>query len=248
LNPHLILEAEVRVEIVHTGGRYVERVLAYLSAASPGDVTAYQVPRGLPPILDDGAEYLPAELGAAEVIIAINIHPELLLGIPDLVKGRNARGLIAPIEDPNWIKPGLERQVTQACVRSGIESAFPKPFCALEASSPVIAEFSRLYRVGAPLLRISQAEGKVVAVEVLRGSPCGLTDFVAKSLVGLPADESLPEKAGQLHHAYPCLASMSLDPATGDTIMHASLYLLRERVAQALRASGAAAEPQPKMR
>jgi hypothetical protein len=224
-----------QVEIVHTGGRYFERVFAHLSAMSPGNVVAYPVPRGLPPIVDEAAEYLPSELGAGEVVVAINIHPDLLLEIPSLVSGGTVRALIAPIEDPNWIKPGLQRQVTQACARNEIESAFPKPFCSLEPLTPAIADFCERFSVGVPTLRIRLAGGKVAAVEVLRGSPCGLTHFVGEQLVGLPADDSLPEKAGQLHHSYPCLASMGLDPATGETIMHASLYLIRERVADALR-------------
>ena len=224
----------MRVEIVHEGGRYFERVLAYLLKMSQGAVDAYQLPRSLPPMLDDAAEYLPAELGAGDVIIAIDIHPELLLEIPNMVGGGSTRALIAPIEDPNWIKPGLERQVTQACAANEMESAFPKPFCALEPRTPVITEFCEEYGLGAPSLELEVRDGRVVAVEVLKGAPCGLTDFVAEKLVGLPADDSLPQKAGELHHGYPCLSSMAMDPALGDTIMHKSLYLLRERVKEAL--------------
>ena len=224
----------MRVEIVHVGGRYFERVLAYLSGASRADVDAYQVPRSLPPVLDDASEYLPSELGAGDVIIAINIHPELLLEIPNMVGGGSTQALIAPIEDPNWVKPGLQRQVTQACARNEMESAFPKPFCALEPSTPAITDFCKQFKVGVPEFRLEVREGKVAAAEAVRGSPCGLTAFVAKQLVGLPADESLPEKAGQFHHGYPCLSSMAMDPATGDTIMHKSLDIIREAVREAL--------------
>ena len=224
----------MHVEIVHEGGRYFERVLAHLSKMSPGNVDAYQLPRSLPPVLDDAAEYLPAELGAGDVIIAINIHPELLLEIPNMAGGGSTKALIAPIEDPNWIKPGLQRQVTQACAQNDMESAFPKPFCALEPSTPTITEFCEEFGVSLPTLELTLEEGTVAAVEVVRGAPCGLTDFVAQKLVGLPAADELPEKAGQFHHAYPCLSSMALDPATGDTIMHRSLYLLRDRVKEAL--------------
>jgi hypothetical protein len=131
----------VRVEIVHGGGRYAERVIAHLLTMSPGNVDAYQVPTSLPPVLDDAAEYLPAELGAGDVIVAINIHPEMLLEIPTMVAGAATRALIAPIEDPNWIKQGLQKQLTQECARRNMESAFPKPFCALEPATPVIQEF-----------------------------------------------------------------------------------------------------------
>jgi hypothetical protein len=225
----------VRVEIVHVGGRYFERVFEHLSALSPGNVIAYQVPRGLPPVLDEAAEFLPSELGSGHVVIAIDIHPELLLEIPRQVQGGSVAALIAPIEDPNWIKPGLQRQATQVCARHEIESAFPKPFCALQPVTPAIAEFCEEYRVGVPTFRLRVSGGKVVEAEAVSGSACGLTDAVAQQLVGLPADDSLPEKAGQFHHAYPCLASMNLDPATDETIMHASLYLIRDRVAEALR-------------
>jgi hypothetical protein len=224
----------VRVEIVHVGGRYFDRVLAHLSGASRGDVDTYQVPRSLPPVLDDASEYLPPELGAGDVIIAINIHPELLLEIPNMVGGGSTQALIAPIEDPNWVKPGLQRQVTQACAQNEMESAFPKPFCALEPSTPAITQFCEQFKVGVPKFRLEVRDGKVVAVEAVRGSPCGLTAFVAKQLVGLPADDSLAEKAGQFHHGYPCLSSMAMDPATGDTIMHKSLNMVREAVQEAL--------------
>jgi len=224
----------MRVEIVHVGGRYLERAVAHLSAVSPGNVDAYQVPRSLPPVLDDASEYLPSELGAGDVIIAVNIHPELLLEIPNMVGGGSTRALIAPIEDPNWVKPGLQRQVTQACAKNEMESAFPKPFCSLEPTTPAIAEFCEQFAVGAPAFKLRITAGKVSAAAVVRGSPCGLTSFVAQKLVGLPADDSLPEQAGQLHHSYPCLASMNLDPETGETIMHASLYMIRDGVAKAL--------------
>ena len=115
-----------------------------------------------------------------------------------------------------------------------MESAFPKPFCALEPSTPAIREFCEQFKAGAPKFRLRLSEGTIAEAEVVRGSPCGVTHFVGETLVGLAADDSLPEKAGQLHHTYPCLASMNLDPATGETIMHASLYLIRDRMAEAL--------------
>ncbi len=224
----------MRVEIVHEGGRYFERVLAHLTKMSPGNVDAYQLPRSLPPVLDDAAEYLPAELGAGDVIIAINIHPELLLEIPNMVGGGSTRALIAPIEDPSWIKPGLERQVTQACAKNDMESAFPKPFCSLQPITPVIKQFSEEFKIGVPTLKFRISGGKIATVEVVQGSPCGLTDFCAQQLLGLPADESLVEKAAQLHHSYPCLSSMAMDNTFGDTIMHKSLNILKEQVKRAL--------------
>jgi len=115
-----------------------------------------------------------------------------------------------------------------------MESAFPKPFCAIEPRTPVITEFCEEYGVGGPVVELELRDGRIAAVEVTRGAPCGLTDFVAEGLIGLPVADSLPQKAGELHHGYPCLSSMVMDPATGDTIMHKSLYLLRDRIKEAL--------------
>ena len=234
----------MQVEVVHIGGRYAERVLKYLDAKAPGTITGYQVPSSLPPTLDDPSEYLPEALGAGDIIIAINLHPELLLEIPHVVAGGTTRAMIAPIEDPAWIRPGLQRQVTQICAQNEMESAFPKPFCALEPATPAIKEFGQIYHVGRPRLRFRLAEGKVAQVGISRGSPCGLTEWVVKQLVGKPADEHLREIAAQLHHAYPCFATMNLDPETKDTIMHRSADLLRDEVARALEeAQRAAAAP-----
>jgi len=53
---------------------------------------------------------------------------------------------------------------------------------------------------------------------------------VAERLVGVGADEA-EQEAGMLHHHFPCLASMGIDPDFGDTLMHVSGNLLRDHVA-----------------
>jgi hypothetical protein len=224
-------EYRVHVAVIHSGGHYVDRLLAYLKSISPDAVTAHGVPAALPPMLDDPAEFLPPGFGQGDVIIAVNLHPELLVEVAAQAAGR---ALIAPIEDPSWVRPGLQRQVTQVCSRRDVETAFPKPFCALVPRTPAIAEFCAQFRAGRTEIALTITDGRVAAAAVLRGAPCGLTTFLAKKLVGLPADDSLPERAGVLHHTYPCLATMNPDPATGDTIMHASLHLVRKCVAEAL--------------
>jgi hypothetical protein len=76
--------------------------------------------------------------------------------------------------------------------------------------------------------------GTLTDVHCLRGSPCGLTHWVADQLAGLPLEEVLT-KAKVCHHARPCLASMALVPETGDTLMHASVDILMAAVAKALK-------------
>ena len=224
----------MKVEILHTGGRWPELIRKHFEARVPGGILAeYQLPDRLPLMLDDPAEFIPPQLGAAEVILAVHLHPEILVEIPHAVNGKATRALIAPIEDPTWIKPGLQRQVEAACERAGIECAFPKPCCSLEPRTPVISEFSEVFGMGRPIIKLRTEGDIVVEAEVVRGSPCGLTDFVAQNLVGKKVAEAV-EAAKVLHHSYPCLASMAMAPELNDTLMHESLRILLEATKEAL--------------
>jgi len=74
----------------------------------------------------------------------------------------------------------------------------------------------------------------VTHVEVQRDSVCGNARFVAEKLVGVSTDAA-EQEAGLLHHHYPCLASMGVDPDFGDTLMHVSGNALRDIVAEQVR-------------
>jgi hypothetical protein len=224
----------MRVEVVHSGGAYANRVIAHLESKAAGEVTAFQLPAALPLMVDDPEEFLPAGLGAAEVIVAIHLHQDLLLEIPHFVKGKATRALIAPIEDPTWIRPGLQRQVSGACAAAGIESAFPRPFCHLEPATPVIEEFSRAYEVGRPEFKFTVNGGKIVKAEMVRGALCGACEKVAEGLVGMSLSEDVVQAAGVLHHTFPCMASMAMVEELGDTLMHESIRMVKGGVKKAL--------------
>jgi hypothetical protein len=64
---------------------------------------------------------------------------------------------------------------------------------------------------------------------VLRDSFCGCARFVAENLVGVPVQEA-EQKAGILHHHYPCLASMSMDPDYRDGLLNVSGNVLSQEV------------------
>jgi hypothetical protein len=57
---------------------------------------------------------------------------------------------------------------------------------------------------------------------------------VAERLVGVSADQA-EEKAGLLHHHYPCLASMGIDADYGDTLMHVSGNILKDQVGEQVK-------------
>lgn len=249
----------IRVELFHSGGRYPELVQENLEAqfmvsapfarpalseaegsgeAEPcpgGVVASHQLPSQLPMIIDEPREFLPSDIAGAEVAITIGLHPDLLLEIPYLVGPAGSKALIAPIEDPTWIKPGLQRQVTRACSKYDMESAFPKPFCSLEPQTPIISQFCEQFRVGRPQLRVQVEDGVITEVEFERHSPCGLTVRAEPALVGMRIGAPGEDPVVAVHHLGPCLASMAMDPEIGNTIMHKSEHLLREAVHKAIR-------------
>ena len=225
------------VELFHTGGRYPQLLAAHLSKAGGRPVVEHLLPAAskLPLMIDDPNEHLPQGMGGADVAIAVHLHHDLLVELPAALHGKGAKALLVPIESPDWmIRPGLSTQVARECQRYGLESAFPKPFCGLQPGTPVISRFCEEYRVGRPELSLEVADGRVARATVVRGSPCGLTDWVAERLVGAPADDTLVARAAELLHLRPCLATMVLDPQLGDTIMHESIRLIEAAAGNAL--------------
>jgi hypothetical protein len=158
-----------------------------------------------------------------------------------------ARAVIAPIDSEAWLPRGLARQLRGWLEHMGIACATPKPLCSLTEThydlgrrervaydDPLIAAFAR--RFGRPAFRIEvdPQTRLIAAVQVQRDAVCGCARYVAERLAGVSADEA-EQEAGLLHHHFPCLASMGIDPDYGDTLMHISGNLLRDEVAQGVK-------------
>jgi len=224
------------VEVFHTEGYFWSRLVEHLQAQG-GQVTASAVPQQLPLMVDEPRDFLPAETGAADVTIAVNIHHDLLVELPYLMAEQGGRALIGPREDPNWIRPGLVMQTRKAAEKLGIETAFPQPFCFVHPSTPVISEFCEQYQVGQPHFELTISNDIVTGVHVIRGAPCGLTHWAVEQFVGVEVGEALIQKAKFLHHGRPCLATMTMLPGMNDTLMHKSLFMFLDAVQAAMDAA-----------
>ena len=221
------------VHILHTSGHFWQRLAEHLQSAG-GEVSVIEVPEQLPMIVDYPREFLPKEAGQADVTIAVHLHHDLLAELPALLSEGAGQALIVPVENPNWVRPGLMRQVSQDCDKFGVEVALPEPFCSLRPATPAIKQFCDEYRVGRPQLELVITEGVVTEARCIRSAPCGLTEWAAERLVGTEAGEALIEKARTLHHSRPCLASMTMVPPMEDTLMHKSLFLFEDVMRKAL--------------
>jgi len=204
------------------------------------DITLiWEQPTGLPVMLeDDPAELLPpvSIFEGVHTVLAINLHQDILLSLPELAAEAGVKALVVPLEDPFWLQDGARRQVEQKAKGAGLEIVFPKPFCSLRENDahPEVNSFINYYRIGAPQFSVKKVDDVIQEARVLRSSPCGAAYFVARNLAGVPDDEMLPDVAGNKWHNYPCLGSMKVDRELKDTILHVAGELHREAIVEAI--------------
>ncbi len=198
---------------------------------------AHELPTDLPQMIDDPAKYLP-EIPPHEVMVAINVHEDLLLELPKMAVKAGAKALVVPVEDPRWVSMGVRNQLHRICDELQMEFSAPKPFCSLgEVGKTNIDSFVNKFRIGRPKLVIKIQDNKIANVQVLRSAPCGDTYYVARKMIGLKIDEKLDETVSKFWHSYPCIGSMKLDPELKDTILHTGGYLHRTAVHDAIKAA-----------
>lgn len=215
-------------------GKYsaAEDIVAIVEMPNPDDLGDF---------IDDVDPLLP-QIPKAEVAVVINVHADILFGMLPLLKEAGYKAIVGCSERPQELPLGLRKQLEEKAKELGLEAAFSKPFCAMrpDPNKPLISEFLNKALIGEPKLDIVLQIGPtgkrtILAANVLRSAPCGSTWFVAKRLLGLEADqEDLRERISEAHHAYPCTASMERDSEVGDTILHKSGYIIREKVEEAI--------------
>jgi hypothetical protein len=177
-----------------------------------------------------------------DLILAFGEHKGIIELLPDAAKMTGAKAVLAPVDNEAWLPRGLARQLHGWLARQEVACATPKPLCSLTEhdyatarrqrttyEDPLISEFARYFGQPELSITVNPDTRRVSAADVDRDAVCGCARFVAQGLVGLTADEA-EEKAGLLHHHFPCLASMGIDVDYGDTLMHISGNILKDNV------------------
>lgn len=230
-------------------GEYGIRHVGNIQENGPKHWQIYQwkAPSILPPVVDYPEDYLPDKLPAAELILSFAELKGVAELLPDIARMTNARAVLAPVDNEAWLPRGLARQLKIWLERMGVACATPKPLCSLTErdysvtrrerisyNSPEISEFAKYFGQPEFEIRIDPKNRIITSVEVKRDAVCGCARQVAQKIIGVSTNEA-EEKAGLAHHHYPCLASMGIDSDFGDTLMHISGNITRDKIAEKVK-------------
>ncbi|OGO37791.1 MAG: hypothetical protein A2W35_04550 [Chloroflexi bacterium RBG_16_57_11] len=230
-------------------GEYGARHVANIMSHGPRSwkITPWQAPTILPPVIDYPEEYLPSSFPPADLILSFAEHRGVAELLPDIAQMTGAQAVIAAIDNEAWLPRGLARQLRGWLERIGVGCATPKPLCSLTEvdfgvtrrqrisyNHPMISEFAHYFGQPEFGIEVDPETRQIIAVRVRRDAVCGCARFVAERLVGVSADDA-EETAGLLHHHFPCLAAMSKDIDFGDTLMHVSGNVMKDKVGEQVR-------------
>jgi hypothetical protein len=232
-----------------TSGEYGARHVANIRAYAPAtwSLETWQAPTLFPLVIDYPEDYLPASLPPCDLILSFGEHKGIAELLPDIARMTGAKSVLAAIDNESWLPRGLARQLRGWLEKMGVVCATPKPLCSLTETDfgvtrrqrigyqdAYISEFARYFGKPELKLEIDPESRLIVSAQVQRDAVCGCARYVAERLVGVSADEA-EEKAGLLHHHFPCLASMGKDVDFGDTLMHVSGNVLKDNVGEQVK-------------
>ena len=219
------------------GQRHVENVQKY--APDSWQIDIWEAPASFPLVIDYPEDHLPGSFPPADLVLSFAEHRGAAELLPDIAKMTGAKAVIAAVDSESWLPKGLARQLRGWLEEMGVVCATPKPLCSLTGTdfgvtireripfeSPEIAEFALYFGQPSLKIKVDEETSTIASAQVVRDAVCGCTRYVAENIVGMDVNQA-GEKAGLLHHHFPCLASMVKDPDFNkDTLMHASGHLL----------------------
>jgi hypothetical protein len=189
---------------VITRGKYGHRLIEAIKEHSDFSVVTADLPEFVTLFIEDPDEFLEAinfdqRVFSAEIVITYSLHPDLTYSIAKLAAGAGVRSLIIP-GGPSRASVHELNKISEA---SGMDIEVHEICCTLEPN-----DFNRPFAdiFGSPVLKVKTKDGKISDVEVIKGSPCGSTWYMAKEIVGVPVKDA-PPKAGLLIQHYPCRAA-----------------------------------------
>jgi hypothetical protein len=148
----------------------------------------------------------------------VHIHEQIFLEMLKRCSHWGTKCVVVPLEAPHWMTHSTRTQAIAICQASGVEIAFPKPFCGFMPSpGTALAAFRDYFHIGYPEVELTVEGGRIAKANVIASGACGSTYYIARWLVGRSLEDDLvTEVISKRLHSFPCTASMERDPELGD--------------------------------
>lgn len=222
------------------GIRHVKNIKSH--APSHWHLEQWVAPATFPLVIDYPEDFLPDAMPPSDLILSFHEHRGVAELLPDIAEMTGAQAVIASVDSEAWLPRGLARQLRGWLERINVTCVTPKPLCSLTEydygvtrrerfsyENPLISEFAKYFGQPNLKLKIDLETNQIKSVDVIRDAACGCARYVGKELIGTNVNDA-EEKAGLLHHHYPCLASMGIDSDFADTLMHVSGNVLKDNI------------------
>jgi hypothetical protein len=105
------------------GRRHADNIRQHAPAG--WQVEIWQAPTALPPFIDYPEDYVPADLPAADLVLALQEHKGVAELIPDVCQVAGARAVIAAVDNETWLPRGLARQLRGWLADDGVACVTP---------------------------------------------------------------------------------------------------------------------------
>lgn len=228
------------------GRRHVDNILKH--GPTHWQIETWEAPKTFPPVIDYPEDYLPKSFPITDLILSFAEHKGMAELLPDIAQMCHAKSVLVAVDNETWLPTGLARQLQGWMRRINVTCVTPKPLCSLTEydygitrkdhvayEDPRISEFAKLFGKPELEIEVDPDSRKITSAQLKRDAVCGCARYVAEGIIGLSTDE-VEEKAGLLHHHFPCLASMTkLNDFNHDTLMHESGNLLRDNIGQQVK-------------
>ena len=122
----------MRILVVFTGD-YGIRHIANIKTHAPAswEINEWRAPTSFPIVIDEPADFIPAQLPPADLLLSFAEHKGVVELLPDLARLSGARAVLAPVDSEAWLPRGLARQLHGWLETIGVACATPKPLCSL---------------------------------------------------------------------------------------------------------------------
>jgi hypothetical protein len=228
------------------GQRHVDNICKH--GPQHWQIETWQAPTTFPLVIDYPEDHLPENLPTSDIILSFAEHKSVAELLPEVAQMTGAKSVLVAVDNETWLPRGLARQLHGWLARMDVVCVTPKPLCSLTEfdygitrkdrvtyEDPLISEFAQFFGKPELEIEVDPVSQKITSAKVEREAVCGCARYIAEGIVGLSTDE-VEEKAGLLHHHYPCLASMiKLNDFNHDTLMHESGNVLKDNISQQVK-------------